>query len=214
MEKYKRNQVEDAISTVLARSWPELSSTELASKVKRLLEADRVLGRTPRVSDREKANYAFHSADPPGSGTEVWYSEYEAFALLIGMQLMGHGWPHNFAVSLLRRLRQDLEKAHVQIIRQDRRTLFDQKAIRNSANPGNMAFNNTDPVLLTIVMKSGMGRGEQDTPYACAVCRGSNQAMQFIGQSRRGGAIFELVNMTHALSHALALTEPKHRGRS
>ena len=148
------------------------------------------------------------------TGTEVWYSEYEAFALLIGMQLMGHGWPHNFAVSLLRRLRQELEKAHVQIVKKDRRKLFNQDAIRNSANPGSMAFNNTDPVLLTIVMKSGMGRSEQDAPYACAVCRGSDHAMQFIGQSRRGGAIFELVNMTHDLSHALALTEPKHRGRS
>jgi hypothetical protein len=214
METYKRNQAADAIATVLARSWPELTETEVTSKLKRLLEADRGLGRTPRASDPEKANYAFHSADPPGSGTEIWYSQYEAFALLIGMQLMGHGWPHNFAVSILRRLRPQLERAHTQVLKQDRGKLFDQEAIRSNAKPGEMAFGNTDPVFLTIVMKSGMGRSEQIEPYDCAVCRGPNQALQFIGQSRRGGAMFELVNVTHALFNALALTEPKYRGRS
>jgi hypothetical protein len=214
MAAYKRNQIEDAISTVFERSWPELTRTELASKLKRLLEGDRALGRTTRSTDPEKALYAFHSAAPPGSGTEVWYSEYEGFALLVGTQLMGHGWPHNFAVSVLRRVRQDLERAHAQILKQDRRKLFDQEAIRSNAKPGAMAFNNADPVFLTIVMKSETGRSEQDAPYACAVCRGPNQAMQFIGASRRGGAMFELVNTAYSLSAALALTEPKRRGRS
>ena len=58
MLDYKRNQIEEAISNVLE---PQLqaSSSELRTRLKRLLEADRAFGRVPRSRDPEKANYAF-----------------------------------------------------------------------------------------------------------------------------------------------------------
>jgi hypothetical protein len=106
---YKRNQIEAAISGVLEPRSPE-PTTELRTRLKRLLETDRALGRAPRSNDPARAHYAFYSADSPGSGVEVWFSAYEAFALLNGLRLMAHGWPQGFAVSVMRRARAELEK--------------------------------------------------------------------------------------------------------
>src|SRR5215475_5153361 len=98
--EYKRNQVEDAISrTVDARS--ARPSSELRTRVKRLLDTDRNLGRNKRSTDPTMANYAFYSADQRGKGVEVWFSAYEAFALMTGLRLLQHGWPQGFAVEML-----------------------------------------------------------------------------------------------------------------
>jgi hypothetical protein len=216
MPDYKRNQVEEAISGVLEPRSQE-PTAELRTRLKRLLETDRALGRVPRSADPERANYAFYSAEAPGSGVEVWFSEYEAFALLNGLRLMGHGWPQGFAVSVMRRVRPELEKQHARTLKQDPTTLFDREAIRRNAREGDMAFNNTDPVLLTIVSKSGLTPDEQREPQACAVCRGAREAMQFawgVGKGTGAWTMFELVNVAHDLSKALACTEPRHRGPS
>ena len=95
--------------------------------------------------------------------------------------------------------------------------MFDQEAIRRNAREGDMAFDNTDPVLLTIVSKSGVTPNEQREPQACAVCRGAKEATKFARGAGKGmGAwtMFELVNVAHDLSKALARTEPRHRGLS
>ena len=97
---YKRNQIETAISTLLQ---PEAGkpSSGLRTRIKRLLETDRALGRSSRSSDPDKANFAFFRDEAPGSGFEVWFSKYEAFAIVLGLQLMQHNWTQRFAVSVL-----------------------------------------------------------------------------------------------------------------
>ena len=215
MPDYKRNQIEAAISSVLEPRLKEPSS-ELRTRLKRLLETDRVVGRVPRSGNPERANYAFYSAEAPGSGVEVWFSEYEAFALLNGLRLMMHGWPQGFAVSIMRRVRPELEKQHVRILKQDRNWLFDQQAIRQKAKEGDMAFDNRDPVLLTIVSKPGAAAGAQGQPHRCAICRGPNEAARFASEGHVGGSawtMFELVGVAHRLSEKLAVTEPRRRGR-
>src|SRR5436190_20689579 len=111
MASYKRNQIEEAISRVFAPI-SERPGAELRTRIKRLLELDRALGRKPRSQDEEEANFAFFSDEAPGTGSEIWFSNYEAFALLSGLRIMEHGWPQGFAVSVMRRLRPDLEKQH------------------------------------------------------------------------------------------------------
>jgi hypothetical protein len=216
MLEFKRNQVEEAISGVLEPGL-ERPSPELRTRLKRLLETDRALGLAPRSPDPERAHYAFYSADAPGSGVEVWFSEYEAFALLNGLRLMAHGWPQTVAVSLMRRVRAELEQQHVRILKQDPQWLFDEEKIRRSARPGDMAFDNIDPVLLTIVSKTGMLPSEKEGFGACDVCRGARQAMQFAWKASGGAGawtMFELVSVAHRLSKELAQTEPRRRGRS
>jgi len=213
--KYKRNQIEEAISAVLEpRS--RGPSTLLQTRLKRLLETDRSLGRTPRSTNTERANYAFYSADPQGSGVEVWFSSYEAFAILTALRLLDHGWPQAFAALVMRRVRPDLEKEHTRILKQDTQKLFDQDEIRRNAKEGDMAFDVTDPVLLTIVSKSGVTPSEEGKVNECAICRGPNEAMKFywqVGKGAGAATMFELAGIAHKLVQALSRTEPSRRGR-
>ena len=193
-------------------------STELRTRLKRLLDADRALGRTLRATDPEQSNYAFYSADPPGSGVEIWFSGYEAFALLNALLLMSHGWTQGFAVAVMRRVRPEMEVEHTRILKQDPAKLFDQEEIHRNAKPGDMAFSNTDPVLLMIITKSGAPLGESKKLLGCAVRRGSAAAVEFfreLGGSRAGMlTMSDVVGIAHSLSQALAQTEPQRRGRA
>lgn len=126
---FKRNQVEEAIASVFQAGSAKPGS-ETRTRLKRLLEIDRGLGRNKRAADPERANFAFFSTDAPGRGVEIWFSEYEAFALLVGLGLMQHGWPQGFAVEVLRRVRPELERHHARILRQDPAELFDEQRIR------------------------------------------------------------------------------------
>jgi hypothetical protein len=216
MPEYKRNQVEEAISAVLEPKSSE-PTAELRTRIKRLLETDRAVGRTLRSNDPERDNYAFYSAEAPGSGVEVMFSDYEAFAVLTGLFILMHGSHQSFAVSVLRRVRRQLEREYARILKQNPDELFDQEAIRRNAKAGDMVFNNTDPVLLTIVSKAGVAPAEQKGPHACAVCRGPIEAQKFIWEASGGlggSTMFELVGAAHGLARALAQTEPRHRGRN
>ena len=143
MVEYKRNQVEEAISHLVEPKSPQ-PSQGLRTKLKRLLEADRAL-------PANETEFAFFSAAPPGRGVEIWFSSYEAFALLNGLRLMEHGWPQGLAVSVMREVRSALEEQHKRILLHDPKWLFDKEAIRKNAREGDLAFDNQDPVLLAIV---------------------------------------------------------------
>jgi hypothetical protein len=123
---FKRNQVEEAIALVL-KPGSTRPSSEMRIKLKRLLETDRGLGRNKRSADPERAHFAFHSTDGPGRGVENWFSEYEAFALLIGLRLMRLGWPQGLAVAVLRRVKPALETHHARILKQAPADLSDEQ---------------------------------------------------------------------------------------
>jgi hypothetical protein len=213
MSGYKRNQIEEAISGVMELRSQE-PSLELRTRLKRLLDTDRALGRSQRSGKAEAANFAFYSAEPPGSGVEVWFSEYEAFALLNGLSLMALSWPQGLAVTVMRRVRPQLEKEHARILELDTNHLFDQRTIRANVRGGDMAFDNTNPVLLSIVTNSANAANHSSDPFEWAICRGPQKAMNFLSQRGRGaGSMFELVTPAHELSKALARTEPSRRGR-
>ena len=46
----------------------------MPASVKRLLEADRTLGREVGSDDPAEGTFAFYSGEAPGSGVEVWFS--------------------------------------------------------------------------------------------------------------------------------------------
>src|SRR5271163_4056777 len=143
MLEYKRNQVEEAIARLLEPKSPK-PTQGVRTRVKRLLEADRAL----RASDG--GAFAFFSTQPPGRGVEIWFSSYEAFTLLTGLRLMAHGWPQGQAVSVMRGVRSALEGEHKRVLLHDPNWLFDQETIRKNAKPGDHAFDNQDPVFLTL----------------------------------------------------------------
>lgn len=209
---YKRNQVEEAIARVL-ESPSAKPSSELRTRMKRLLDTDRNLGRNVRSADPEKANYAFYSEDAPGKGVEVRFSDYEAFALLTGLRLLRHEWPQSFAVELLRRVRPELERQHSRILKQDPKELFDEELIRKKARAGDLGFDNTDPVLLVIA--SGEGGRKNARATSGAVCRGMVEVSNFLRQQgARSWTLHELVTPAHVLRNQLTRAEPRKRGRS
>ena len=204
---FKRNQVEGAIARVFEGSVKP--SSETRTRLKRLLETDRALGCSRRSADPERANFAFYSVDAPGRGVEIWFSNYEAFALLIGLRLMHHGWPQGFAVAVLRQVRPELERQHALILEKDPTVLFDEQLIRERAGPGDMAFDSTDPVFL--VMQS---RKDRSGPISSALCCGREELMPLIrAEAGATSTIFELTKSAHVLSYALATSKPRKRGR-
>jgi hypothetical protein len=92
---YKRNQIEEAIARISVSNYQKPPS-ELRTRIKRLLELDRSMGRKLRSKDPEEANFGFFSEEAPGTGADISFSEYDAFALLNALRIMGHGWPQGF----------------------------------------------------------------------------------------------------------------------
>ena len=207
---YKRNQIEEAIARIVAPNCEQLPS-ELRTRIKRLLELDRSIGLKRRSKDAEEANFGFFSEEAPGTGADISFSEYEAFALLNGLRIMQHGWPQGFALSIMRRIRLDLEREHARILRQSPDKLFDQQAIRAAARPGDIAVDNTDPVFLSIVSTAP---DERQTGPLSAVCRGLAKVSEF---TRNVGAssvtMFEVATLAHKLHQELMKTKPRRRGR-
>jgi hypothetical protein len=209
---YKRNQVEEAIARILNPDSPA-PSVEFRTRVKRLLELDRSLGRNRASRNAEEANFAFFTDEAPGRGADILFSEYEAFALLNGLVILQHGWTQGFAVSLLRRLRIDLEREHQRTLLQDPVALFDQEAIRAKAKPGELYFGNADPVLVVITSKLERARDKENAP-ACAVCHGLQAMTEFIREMKgENTSMWDVVNNAHKLRQELTRTRPRRRGR-
>jgi hypothetical protein len=204
---FKRNQIEDAIAELLDEPRP---SSELRTRIKRLLDTDRGLGRKPRSDDPEQANYAFYSSDAPGKGADIWFSGYEAFALFIGLQMLEQGWPQGFAVSVLRRARPDLEREHARILRQDPAVLFNDVLIEKILRTSDTYVDNADPVYLVIVPKA-----RKQGALSCAVCRGMKEVSKILKrQAAQSWTSFELVTPAHFLADKLSTVPPRLRGRS
>lgn len=216
MDRFKRNQVEEAIARVLQPGWSK-PTAEVRTRIKRLLETDRDLPHGNEPAESQTGVSAFFSEDSPGKGREIWFSAYEAFALLVGLHLMRHGWPQGFVVTVLRQVRRELEVAYSTTLAQDPKWLFDQEAIRRDAQPGDLAFDNQDPFLLSIISALGAAGNNQDAPLACSVKRGQSEAAKFAREYRGAGGVwtfFDVVSLAHKLSAELRQTRPQHRGRS
>jgi hypothetical protein len=208
---FKRNQIEEAIARVLEPGSAKPSS-EMRTRLRRLLETDRALGRSKRSADPESANFAFSGMDAPGRGLENWLTGYEAFALLTGLRLMRDGWPQGLVVAVLRRVKPDLERHHARILSQNRSVLFDADRTRQQARPGDLAVSNTDPVFLVI---NSEDREHDARASRAAICQGQAELMVFIKTWGPGQTwtVTELGTSIHALSWALAKTVPRKRGR-
>jgi hypothetical protein len=210
---YKRNQVEEAIARIVAPNC-EKPPSELRTRIKRLLDLDRSIGGKVRSQEAEEANFGFFSGEAPGTGADVSFSEYEAFALFNGLRLMNHGWPQGFAVSIMRRVRVDLEREHARILRQDPEKLFDWEAIRAKAREGDIAVDNTDPVFLTLASTADRTADEGKTVPLAAVCHGWEEVSKFTrAVSASSLTTFEVATLAHRLHQELIKTEPRFRGR-
>ena len=214
-QRFKRNQVEEAVIATL-KADPDADGPSLRIRMKRLFDADRELSADQHGSGAVR--YAFYSDDAPGSGVEVWISAYEAFAVLVALRILAHGWPQSTVVRIMRRVRKDLENEHRDIMQKDVRRLFDQEALRREARPGLMVANSTDPVFLAITAAESLSRRESKRALkGFALCRGRERLMEFILKDMPVGMVttsLELSNAAHRLAANLARTQPSRRGRA
>ena len=107
---YKRNQIEEAIGRIFN---PD-SEKQLLTRLKRLLELDRALGRKNHSVYRDclKGQKTLFSEDAPGTGADISFSEYEVFALLNGLRIMQHSRPPGLNYNHAPRASQSRKRAH------------------------------------------------------------------------------------------------------
>ena len=213
MVVYKRNQVEEAISRAFL-SVPD-PPLDLRTKLKRLLDTDRKLGRNTRAKDPLRSIFAFYSEASPGSGFEVQFSAFEAFALMTAWRFLEHEWPQRSVVQILRQVRYELEQEHARILKLDPSALFDEDAIRRTARPGDIYTGSTDESFLVVVSRMGTELGDASWSRSARVCRGQGELMTYI---KRGGVgqtstYFGLTRPAFALQSELDKTAPSKRGR-
>jgi len=213
MPTFKRNQVEEAISRAINRT-AEKASTDLLNGLKRLLDTDRSLGRRARSTDPEDATYAFFSQDAAGSGIEVRFQEYEAFALLTGWRFLEHGFPQQKAVLALRRMRRPLEQEHARIMQLDPEVLFSEQRVKAAAQAGKPYVNNTAPVFLVVCSsEEHSAKGDERSIKSVTICQNEPELMRLIKSHFGLNTIFELVGTTHLLHDCLLRAPPSQRGR-
>ena len=210
--RYKRNQVEEAVVRTLGARGARVD--ELKLKMKRLLVTDRRLGRGKRSNDKADHRYAFYSQRPQGSGVEVMFTGYEAFALLAALIVLEHGLPQAKVVSILQEIRSDFEAAHRDTLQKDPKELFNPQLVRAMASPGIFAVDNTAPVFLAFV-KLDIGKGRVHA--FIAVCQGHDALGKFLKEhsiTGSGATHFEFARLIHTLADNLSQTRPIKRGRS
>ena len=211
--EYKRNQIEEAIFRTFGAR--EERRNELRFRIKRLLVTDRRLGRNAKSAREEDKHYAYFGQEPPGSGTEIMFSAYEAFALLAGVILLEHGLPQARVVKVMRLVRRPFERAHADLLKRDPATLFDKDAILANAREGMIYVNNTDPVFLVFVRVTASAVDEEDGSTAVAVCRGLVELQSFIKRHSvpgTGATFFEFVSLMHALAAHLSQNSSSQAG--
>ncbi len=211
----KANQVQEAIFRTLGADGKR--TDEIRFRLQRLRAADRNLGRRPRSPNEADRVYAFYGDDPPGTGVDILFTSYEAFALLAAIMLLEHGLPQSTVVKLMRQIRSELQLAHAQTLEKDPSELFDQNAVRAHAQPGMIAFYSTAPVILIFLKLTGSSADSQSTGTIASICRNIPQLGQFMKKYSSPGtgfSIFEFSRLIHLLEENLSQTRAAKRGRS
>jgi hypothetical protein len=212
---YKRNQIEEAVR-LLQPNWSREPGKQVPLRIKRLLDTDRQLGRDIRSGNPLKNRYAFFSEEPPGTGSEVWFSEYEAFAISVGRRLLNSGLPQETVVLALRLNRSLLEKGHRQATRVDARKL---KQVKPAPGVPADAFKELFFFVLP-TQASPRGNVIRDAPLAALrparILKGERQLISFMSRELGFDHVaitIPVLNASIALRSALAQTTASTRGR-
>ena len=183
MLRFKYNQVVEAIARTLNAG--DRRSEELDLRLKRLLATDRRFVNGEQSRTRAGSRYAFYTEGPPGSGVEVMFSDYEAFALLAALLLLEHGIPQAKVVWIMRQIRTDLEAACRDTLKKDPQKLFDPKAVQSMASAGLLGADNVDPVFLAVIKLSDATLGGGRVRALISVCKGEEELTEFRKEARR-----------------------------
>ena len=215
MRNFKSNQVREAIARTLGAKGERALEIEL--RIKRLIAADRKFGRRSKSSNVGERHYAFYDGESLGTGADILFTEFEAFALLAAILLLEHGLPQMTVVKLLRQVRHQLQDAHADSLRKKLDKIFDEKVILAEARPGMLAFETTEPVILVFAKLTGSSFDDPKAGAPVKICRSQLEMVEFMKQHRHPGtalSIFEWAKLIHVLHSNLARSTPVSRGRA
>jgi hypothetical protein len=109
--EFRRGQVDWALWQwfVAGKTAPKEPPSAFLTRIKRLLEIDR-LGEQPKGTHHALLpRYAFYDAPPEGMGSDTEYSAFRVFCLAIGLDLLDAGFSQLEVAFLLRHITGDLE---------------------------------------------------------------------------------------------------------
>jgi len=213
MSTFRLGQIEEAVLLTLGAEGERVK--EVRFRLRRLLAADRGFGRRPRAK-AEVESYAFYGDRPLGTGIDVLFTAYEAFALLAAIKLLEHGFPPLMVVRLLRQIRRQLEGAHGRCLQKDPKILFNEEVLNRPAPAGTIAFSATTPVILVVARLRDAADVDHVGIAAAAVCESNEEFGQFTRAHNFPGqifSIFELTRLIHVLAEHLLRVRVRKRGR-
>jgi hypothetical protein len=219
---FKRNQLEEALAFAIHVRPPV--SQDLRLDIRRLLEIDRAIGSDPKAKHPEDYYFAFSYFPPSGSGRDVWFFDYDVFAVYVAVRLLRSGYPQRRVVRLMRGLRPTLDAAHRKIL---------------SSLPADLLDNDTAPDLdaaiasgtlvtkldrmVCLVLGAGKHSGltyrnseDRDRHLVSNICESKDaldRLLQLHLADHEPAIVIELVNPAHQIAYWLDRIEPSKRGR-
>jgi hypothetical protein len=218
---FTRGQLEWAIAQAIGRSegLGNRPRGDLKMKLKRLLDIDRKHGIDAAKPGPEFRRFAFLEGGLPGKGFAISYTGYDAFALLLGLQLLEANVPQLAVIRLLRSIRPNLQHEHKQVLLHLPRLLAGGNIkLENKINAGQMV---KDPAkMVFVVISSGAGAdilsvaGQDDSP--ANIVRSPEKLVSMVAHLTRVSPpvlVFELVNSALQLAYWLNRAPSIRRGR-
>jgi hypothetical protein len=188
-------------------------------KLKRLLDIDRKQGVDAAKPWPEFRRFAFLEGGLPGKGFAIAYTDYDAFALLLGLQVLEANVPQLAVIRLLRSIRPNLQHEHKRILFHLPRALASRNInLENKIKAGQMVKHPAKMVF--VVISSGAGAdilsfaGQDDSP--ANIVRSPEQLVRMVAHLTRVSPpvlVFELVNSALQLAYWLNRAPSIRRGR-
>jgi hypothetical protein len=190
-------------------------------KLKRLLDLDRKKGIDATQAWSEFRRFAFLEGGLPGKGLAISYTRYDAFALLLGLRLLGSNVPQMAAIRLLRRIRLELELEHRRILRLAPERLAQSKhGLERKIKDGLLVEDPRKMVFLALPAGAGAElfyRRSQDNSLELAnIARSPAELVSVVAHLTRvspPALVFELINPAHQLAWWLESAPLIRRGR-
>jgi hypothetical protein len=207
---FTRGQVEWAIAraTGYTQGPDGEPRQDLKMKLKRLLDLDRKRGIDAAQAWPEFRRFAFFEGGLPGKGLAISYTAYDAFALLLGLRVLGSNLPQMAVIRLFRRIRLELEREHERILGLSPGRLAQSKHGLERQIKGGLLV--TDPrKMVFLALPAGAGtdlfyRRSQDGSLKLAnIIRSPADLVEVVAHLTLVSPpvlMFELINPTHQLA--------------
>jgi hypothetical protein len=220
---FTRGQIEWALAQATGRTQGPGGEArhDLRMKVKRLLDLDRKKGIDAAKPWSEFRRFAFLEGGLPGKGVAIFYTRYDAFALLLGLRLLGSNVPQMAVIRLLRRIRLELEREHEQILRLAPERLAQSKhGLERKIKEGLLVEDPRKMVFLALPAGAGAEllyrRSQENSLELANIARSPAELVRVVAHLTRVSPpvlVFELINPAHQLAWWLESAPVIRRGR-